>query len=188
MYPMPREVQRSPEEQACLGWLDCHAEADLPGLYCEGRRNARDHGAWARWKTAADLSIRGESMNTQTKILAGGFVLFLASGFINQVFKTTWMLYVGCGAFAVPLLLFVVLPMVFMPTEGARRDAKASMHQYAKEAGLEPYTKAELKQLEEAERYNYNANARSGAFWAQSKTYVDYDSHVRDVLTGHRVR
>jgi len=64
---------------------------------------------------------------------------------------------------------------------GSRADGEAYYYALRKELGIDPYSPAELAQMDAEERYTHDRNARSAAFWTDSKTYVDYDGKVRQL-------
>jgi len=66
-------------------------------------------------------------------------------------------------------------------SRGSRASGEAYYLQVRKELEIDPYTPAELAEMEAEERYTHDSNARAAAFWTDSKTYVDYDGKVRQL-------
>ncbi len=114
------------------------------------------------------------------KRLGGGLAVFLIAALLYDRVQQTWVLYVGCFG----MLIFLLwLGIASLPTEGARRRRRLSRinteREMLQEHGLLPYSHLQLQQEREA----YNKNAASLAFWADSKTYIDYDGAIRNVAT-----
>ena len=53
--------------------------------------------------------------------------------------------------------------------------------QVRKEMGIDPYSPAELAEMEAEERYTHDKNAASGAFWSGSDTWIDSYGNVREL-------
>lgn len=61
------------------------------------------------------------------------------------------------------------------------RPGEAYYLQVRKEMGIDPYSPAELAQMDAEERYTHDRNAAGGAFWTGSKTWIDSYGNVRDL-------
>ena len=61
------------------------------------------------------------------------------------------------------------------------RRGEAYYLQVRKEMGIDPYSPAELAEMEAEERYTHDKNAASGAFWTGSHTWIDSNGNVREL-------
>ena len=57
---------------------------------------------------------------------------------------------------------------------GSRADGEAYYLQVRKEMGIDPYSPAELKQMEAEERYTQAKNEAGEAFWSGDGSYVEW--------------
>lgn len=134
----------------------------------------------------------------------GGFIFLLIGGKLYDfcstefwcqqengfLFPYSWFLYGGLIALGLGILLDCLPGKLIMFGPAPRRpsmsreQAERYLERLDKEMGWTPYTPAEEKVMEQAERENYNRNTSSATWWSSNETkgtYIDYDGNRREV-------